>query len=145
MSKQFHGLFSLGLAGAAIVIALVTAFRAAWFWGVLYLALCLAAPPIILRLYCAKCPAKLCCAHVIPGKAAAKIIRQPGAYTPTEKGWTFLILLLMFGLPQAWLWRELWALAAFWTLLAFAVVEIRMCICPACRNVYCPLNVGARG
>jgi len=142
MTKRFHGITSILLVAVAIAIAAVATFRASWVLGVVYLALCAVSLLTIVYAYCAKCPCKEHCAHVLLGKAAMAFDRQPGPYTATEIGALILAGLLLIGLPQCWLWRYTGLFVAFWVLNAIAVTQIRIVVCPACDNTHCPLNPG---
>lgn len=140
MSTRFHGVVSISLVGISVLAATVTAFQASLALGLVYLAGCALAPLAIVYAFCAKCPCRTRCAHVIFGKLAVALTdRQPGPYTPIELAVLGLGLLWLLGLPQVWLWRTPVWLAVFWLLNAVAVVQIRLAVCPACDNAYCPL------
>ncbi len=143
MTSRFHGVTSVVFAAVAIVIAVITAFRASVGSGVVYLAICAAASLTIIYAYCAKCPCKEHCAHVLPGKAAMLFDRQPGPYTATEIAALVLALLLLIVPPQFWLWQNTGLLVAFWVLFAIAAIQARGFVCPACDNTHCPLNLGS--
>jgi hypothetical protein len=141
MSKQrLHGVVSLGLVGVSIGIALVVMFRAAWGWGVLYVAISAASGYGIVYAYCAKCPCKVRCGHVLPGKAAQRFKRQPGPYTATDNMILVLGLIGVIALPQIWLWRDPALFGVFWLLTGIALVDILRVVCRACNNIYCPLQ-----
>jgi hypothetical protein len=140
MTKQFHGVTSLGFAAIAIAIAAVLMFRTSLTLGVVYLAACALGGATIVYAYCARCPCKAHCAHVLPGKAALAFDRQPGPYTATEIVALALAGLLIIGLPQFWLWRYLGPFIAHWVLMAVALVQVRIVVCRSCDNVYCPLK-----
>ena len=69
MAGKFHGVVSLLLITAAVVIALAYMLSQSISRGLVYLAILMLANPIVLYSYFAKC---LCretsCSHVIPGK-----------------------------------------------------------------------------
>ena len=138
--KQFHGITSLTLTAVAIVIAAVTAFQTSWTLGIICLAICLIAPPVIVYAYCAKCACKVHCAHVLPGKVARLFDRAPGPYSKAEMSGMTLSLLLLIGVPQLWLWRSIGLLIVFWILIVFAVMQIRLFVCKTCGNTHCPLG-----
>jgi hypothetical protein len=143
MSTRFHGVASISLVGIAIVIAAVVMFQVSWLLGALYLVGCLVAPLGIVYAFCAKCPCRGHCAHVIFGKLATALTnRQPGPYLRSEVAVVAGALLWLLGLPQIWLWRSLGLFAAFWVLNAVAVLQIRLAVCRICENVYCPMRVG---
>ena len=73
MSTRFHGLMSVTLVAIAILIAVLMLAQIAWGWVVGYILLCAVGGGAILYAYCAKCPCKACCAHVLPGKIAGPV------------------------------------------------------------------------
>jgi hypothetical protein len=114
-------------------------FESSAWMGIGYLLICGISPLTILYAFCAKCPCQAHCGHVFPGRVAKVFKQRPaGPYTTGEVTMTGLVLLLLMGLPQFWLWQSPWLLAAFWGLYAIAVVQIRTVVCRACDNVYCP-------
>jgi len=126
---------------AAVLIAAVVMFKTSWVLGVVYLAICVAGSGAILFAYCAKCPCKAHCAHIFPGKAAMAFDRQPGPYTAAELAAPVVTLLLLLGLPQFWLWRNMGLFITFWVLSAIAFFQIRTVVCRACDNSHCPLKI----
>jgi hypothetical protein len=144
MSARFHGVMSISLVGVSIVVAALVAFQTSPLLGIAYVVGCALAPLGIVYAFCAKCPCRTHCAHVIFGKLAVALTnRQPGPYTPAEMAVVGLGLLWLLGLPQVWLWRNLALFVVFWVLNAVAVVQIRLAVCPACDNVHCPMGAGS--
>lgn len=141
MSRKFHGVTSLALAGVAVVLAILALFRFSGVVGVIYLAGLAIGAPLILWAYCAKCEGKHDCAHVLPGRLAAMFERPAEPYTSAEFWLMYLGLALMLLLPQIWLWRSLGLLIAFWLLLGIAFLQIRRNVCRGCGNDLCPLQV----
>lgn len=137
---QRYGVLSLGIMGVAAIFAALAMFATSWLLGVVYLAICAFTPQAIVYGFCAKCPNKEQCGHVFPGKAAMRMLRPAGAYTPFELGGLGVAAILLFGFPQVWLWRYPALFWAFWGLLIVAGVMIRLAMCPVCGNVYCPGN-----
>ena len=76
--SQFYGVPSLILVGIAIVLGVVAIFQASLWLGIGYLLLSGIAAYVVIYAYCAKCPSKAQCAHVLPGKAALAIQRKLG-------------------------------------------------------------------
>jgi hypothetical protein len=143
MSARFHGVVSIGLVGLAILLAVVVVLPSSPVLGVVYLAGCMVALLGIVYAYCAKCPCRVHCAHLVFGKLASALTdRQSGPYTPAEIAVVGLALLWLLGLPQIWLWRSLGVFIAFWVLSAVAVFQIRLVVCRGCENVYCPMRAG---
>ena len=152
MSTKFHGLMSLGLVGAAVVIAAVTAFAESLLLGVVYLAVCAGAIAAVINAYCAKCPCKANCGHVIPGKLALMLThRRPGPFTKGDLAIVGVGLLILLGVPNVWMRQNATLTVVFWVLVVVGVVQIRSFVCRACGNNLCPLNkaysasVGQRG
>lgn len=139
-THQMHGTISLGLMGIAGAIAAVVMFLTSWGLGISYLVLCGVGGMAVIYGFCAKCPAKENCGHVLPGKLAMHFNRKPGAYTWLELGVLAIAIALMFGIPQFRLWRYPKLFAAFWGLSAIAFFQIRLTMCRVCDNVYCPVN-----
>jgi hypothetical protein len=140
LTERFHGITSIGLVLIATIIAAAAMFQTSWVLGIVYLVICVAAPGAIIYAYCAKCPCQAHCGHVFPGKVAMAFDRQPGPYTTAELAVLALALLSLIGLPQFWLWRYTGLFVAYWALNAVAFAQIRLVVCRACDNVYCPLR-----
>jgi len=141
MNTRFYGVTSLALVGIATVIAASVLFGVSWLLGGIYLILSATGAGGIIYAYCAKCPCKAHCAHVIPGKLARNINRQPGPYTTLEQVVVVTALVAILGLPQPWLWRSLWLFIAYWVLALVAFVEILSFVCRTCGNVHCPVKM----
>ena len=140
MSMRFHGVMSVLLVAAAVIVAVLMLAQVGWGWVLGYLLLCAAGGSAVLYAYCAKCPCKACCAHVLPGKIAGVFPRNPGPYSPIEVAAVIVAGVLILGLPQLWLWRSLVAGVVFWLLSAVAVIQILTFICGACPNTHCPVG-----
>lgn len=147
MTTRFHGLTSLGLVGCALILALVILFQESIVLGIVYLGVCTAGMVVVLYAFCARCPCKKHCGHVLPGQIAGRFHRRPGPYTPTDFAATAIALLILLGLPQFWLWQHPGVAVVFWVLTGIGLVQIRTYICRACTNVFCPLHAryGAAG
>ena len=63
--SQFYGVTSLILVGIAIVLGIVAIFQASLWLGIGYLLLSGIAAFVVIYAYCAKCPRKAQCAHVL--------------------------------------------------------------------------------
>lgn len=143
LNARFHGVMSIGLVGVSVGLAAVVMFQVSVALGVVYLIGCAVAPLAIVYAYCAKCPCRSHCAHVIFGKLAVALTnRQPGPYSRGEVAVVVVTLLWLLGLPQIWLWRWLGLFVAFWLLNAVAVLQIRLVVCRSCENVFCPMRAG---
>ena len=141
MRSNFHGVFSLILILASVVIALSYMLSVSPGWGFVYLGTIILVNPIVLYAYCAKC---LCrddaCSHVFPGKLTRWLPpRKQGPYTRMDYFWTALALMALFGFPMPWLWQSNVRFFGYWLLLLLGLAEILFFVCHACRNQNCPM------
>jgi len=143
-SKRFHGITSLILVLLACGLGLVAILLDSWGWGLIYLGVMAGAPIVVVRTYCAKCACKEHCAHVWPGKIARSFAKDPGPYPVAEIMSVVVALAALIGLPQFWLWQRAILLVPFWAFTGIALTQIRLAICPACHNTFCPFRVKAR-
>jgi hypothetical protein len=144
VSARVHGIVSITLVLVSTFVATVAAFLTSWVLGLTYLVVCGLGLGGILFAYCAKCPCREQCGHVIPGKVVGALgQRTPGPYTPLELVVVGLALLGLVAVPQAWLWHYPAMFMVFWAMTIIAVVQIRAFVCRACDNVYCPARAGS--
>jgi hypothetical protein len=142
MTRQVHGLISLGFIFIAVAVGAYAIFVSSTFLAALYAIISALSGLLVLLAYCTKCPKKESCAHVIPGRIA-KLLPPRRTGRPYS---LFEYAVVAFGIgvivlvPQYWLLSNYWLLAAFWVLLLIGFVEIRLCVCRGCGNVYCPLS-----
>jgi len=140
--KKFHGIFSLLIFAAAMIMAIVVILLQTWVFAVIYLAVIIASFLTVSFLYCAKCPCRLSgCAHVIIGKLSRLVPeRRQGNYTLFDILGTFLAMGIILFYPQFWLVDYPLLLIIFWGLGGFAFLEIFLKVCTACENHVCALN-----
>ncbi len=142
MRGNFHGVFSLIMILASVLIALIYMLNVSPGWGLIYLGTIILANPIVLYAYCAKC---LCrddgCSHVFPGKLTRLLpSRKQGPYTLMDYFWTALSLIALFGFPIPWLWQSNVLFFGYWLLLLIGLAEIPFFVCRTCRNENCPMS-----
>lgn len=141
MRSNFHGVFSLILILASVVIALFYLLSVSSGWGLAYLGVIVFANPIVLYAYCAKC---LCrddaCSHLLPGKLTRWLpTRKQGFYTRIDYFWTALSLMALFGFPVPWLWQSKALFFGYLLLLLIGLAEILFLVCRTCLNKNCPI------
>ena len=141
MRSNFHGIFSLILILASVVIALFYLLGLSPGWGLAYLVVILVANPLVLYAYCAKC---LCrddaCSHVLPGKLTRWLpARKQAPYTRMDYFWTVLPLMVLFCFPAPWLWQSKALLLVYLLLLLTGFAEILFFVCRTCLNKNCPI------
>jgi len=141
MSSKFHGVFSLLLILASVIIAAGYLLGNFTGWGLVYLGIIALTNPIVLYSYCAKCLCRAdACSHVIPGKLTRLLpVGRRGPYSFWDYLATALSLATLFGFPQIWLWRSKGLFVLFWILVTIALVEILFFVCRTCRNANCPI------
>lgn len=140
------GVLSLALVALASLIAFFVVFAESALYGAIYLGILILAPLVILRLYCTKCPCQENCAHVFPGKIAARFFaKREGPYTATDILFFGLAMLLLIGYPQIWLIADQGFLLIYWILVILGGIQVLFVLCRRCGNHYCMLNriVGA--
>ncbi len=142
MRRQTHGAVSLGLVALALAAACQSLFQQSWALGMLYMFLIGIAVPVVLFSFCAKCPDRDRCGHVIPGRVAGRLFKdvKSGPYSSRDLLLTAAALAVLVFLPQVWLWRHPIAFGAFWILMGLAAVDIRSAVCRDCGNDRCPGN-----
>lgn len=138
--RRFHGIASLVLILLVSLASLAVISWKARGWGIVYLGVLVTAPQLLLRAFCTKCPCQAHCGHVFPGRAAMAFAREPRPYTPLEIITLVVTAALVFGMPQPWLWQMPFLFAAYWIVTGIALAQIRLAMCPACTNVFCPLK-----
>jgi hypothetical protein len=139
--RNFHGVFSLILLLASVVMALSYILILSLGWGLAYLGIIMLANPIVLYAYCTKC---LCredaCSHVFPGRLTRLLpARKQGPYTFSDYFWTGICLMVLFAFPIPWLWQSKMVLFGYWLLLIIGLAEILFLVCRTCRNENCPV------
>jgi hypothetical protein len=141
MKSNFHGVFSLVLILASVVMALSYMLILSLGWGLAYLVVIIIANPIVLYAYCAKC---LCredaCSHVFPGKLTRLLpARKQGPYAIADYFWTALGLMVLFAFPIPWLWQSKIIFFGYGSLLIIGLAEILFLVCRTCSNANCPM------
>ena len=122
--SKLHGLSSIVLFYAAMILALVEVSRQTMPAGVIFLALILAATFGIVYSYCAKCCCKHRCSHVVLGKLTRFVPdRKIERYTWQDYTALILSFLVVLVYPQFWIWENIWLACGF--LAACAVCCLR--------------------
>lgn len=141
MKREIHGVISLFLVFAAVVIGLISVFRGSTPMAVAYLVIIFLSTIGIIYSFCSKCSCRSeGCGHVLPGKIAGMLPpREEGAYTFPDIGGVVISLILLFAFPQHWLWGTPILMIIFWVFIIIGLIEIRIYVCPMCSNENCPM------
>ncbi len=136
--KKLYGIFSLLCFAAAVGLGFEAIHQSSVQWSLLYLLITAASGIVVIGAFCAKCPVKTECAHVLPGLAARLLNRPPGPYSKAEMLLTSLAIGIILIFPQPWLFRNMCLLVPFWTISLAGLLFIVRNICGTCQNKYCP-------
>jgi hypothetical protein len=142
MVNKFHGIFSLLLAASAILLSVMMMFKNSAVMGFAFTVFCITAAFVIISLFCAKCPSRENCGHVVPGFIADQLFKQvrPAPYTIVEIVAFVLCMGVVIIVPQFWLLKNMAAFTGYWLILCFAGISIKKNVCTTCENNFCPSN-----
>lgn len=141
MIKKHYGIIGLMMMTGAILVGLygIIQFSPAaagiYFIGSITILL------IFVYAFCAKCPIRDHCVHVIFGIMTHLM---PGRTTGPYTRWDLIGMSLFFGFvalfPQYWLIRNPFLMLAFWVLFFGDLVITHYRCCQGCGNIYCGLR-----
>lgn len=141
MAKQTFGFIGLLMLIAAVLVGTFGIFPSSILAAGAYIVGSIAVFLVFVYAYCAKCPARDNCTHVIQGMLTRCMPgRRPGAYTLGD----LLGLVVFFGFialfPQYWLIKNPTLMLLFWALfLGNLAITYFMC-CKGCGNKNCMLR-----
>ena len=141
MSKKLYGIIALILFLAAFLAGLYGILQYSVTAGGIYLVGSIAVFLIFVYAFCAKCPVRDDCTHVLQGMLTHCM---PGRTTGPYSRSDLLGLLLFFGFvalfPQYWLMKNLVLMVLFWILFLGNLVITHFMCCKGCGNIYCMLR-----
>ena len=138
--KRTLGVVTLLLVGAVVGMAVSQLLQISLVWGVLYLVGVFSGGYFVVSRYCAKCPCKTHCPHIITGWLAHNIDRKPGPYTRFELNSLSVSMLLIVLPPIFWLIPSPLLLVIYLGVMAASVGMIVAWLCRSCANVNCPIR-----
>lgn len=138
--RQIHGIFSLLLLAAAVIVATYAIVQSSVMWAVLYIVGILLSALVVVYSFCTKCPCRNTdCGHVIPGKLIRVFPpREGGPYTFRDKTGIVVPIVFMIVFPQYWLLTQPVFSVLFAVLCLIAAADIQFFACKGCNNEYCP-------
>lgn len=143
INRDLYGITSLIFILTAILLADIYLFENKVVWGFIYSLFILISNFFIIYVFCRKCPCKRECRHIIPGRLAQAFkVKPDGPYSIFEKISIGILLLILAGLPQIWIWKSTDIFFAFWILIIIGLTQIRTVVCKGCKNSFCPINTG---
>jgi hypothetical protein len=141
MSTKTYGFVGLVMLITAVLVGLYGILPYSVTAAGIYLIGSIAVFLIFVNAYCAKCPARDNCTHVLQGMLTHCM---PGRTTGAYSSGDLLGLLLFFGFvalfPQYWLIQNLLLMLLFWILFLGNLVITHFMCCKGCGNVYCMLR-----
>jgi hypothetical protein len=141
MSAKTYGIIGLLMLIAAVLVGLYGILPYSLTAAGIYLAGSIVVFLIFVFAFCAKCPARDTCTHVLQGMLTRCMPgRTTGPYSPGD----LLGLLVFFGFvalfPQYWLIQNLMLMVLFWLLFLGNLVITHFMCCRGCGNIYCMLR-----
>lgn len=136
--KKFHGVFSLLLFISALILAAYSICIQNFTLGIAYSVAIPTGFLVIAGVFCSRCPcAPNNCSHVLVGYLTIPFKKKEGNYKLSEYIWTGVVLAVLIGVPQYWLFQEYWMAIVFWGLSLLAGIEINLFVCKQCGNKFC--------
>ena len=141
MSAKTYGVIGLVMLTAAVLVGLYGIFRYSVTAAGIYLIGSIAVFLIFVYAFCAKCPIRDTCTHVIQGMVTHLMPgRTPGAYSRSDLLGTLLFFGFVALFPQYWLIRNPVLMLVFWILFIGNLVITHYGCCKGCGNKYCLLR-----
>jgi hypothetical protein len=135
-----HGIISMIIFFAAIVLGISAIFKESAYMGIGYISFLPLGFVIIIYSYCTKCAGRFHCGHIIIGRIAQQFPkRKQRAYSKSDYAGVIIPLLTMMLFPQIFLWKTTWMFISFWFLSIVAVLEINKFVCSKCQNSQCAM------
>ena len=141
LSPRFHGVLTLALLLASLLVGLVAIALKSAPAAVLYGLMVLVGLPTIVYLFCGKCVCRgQACLMVLPGRLSLRLpARKTETYAKADFAGILGTLTLLALFPQYWLWQTKPLFIAFVILILVAHAEIMLFVCRACENCRCPV------
>ena len=142
LSPRFHGVLTLALLIACLLVGLVAVALRSTPAAVLYGLIILVGLPVIVYLFCGKCACRgEGCLMLFPGRLSMRLpARKTDAYTRADFAGILGTLVLLAVFPLYWLWQSKPLLVLFAVLGMAAHAEVALFVCKACENCRCPVN-----
>jgi hypothetical protein len=140
MNRQIHGILSLLILFAAVLVAALAIVQSSVIWTILYLVGIFLSCLVVIYSFCTKCPCrKSGCGHVIPGKLTRFFPPRPEEpYSFMDRTGVVVPVVFMIVFPQYWLLAHPVYFYLFAVLCLVAAADIQFFVCKGCTNCYCP-------
>ena len=141
MSKKTVGIIALALITAAFITGLYGILLYSVIMTGIYLIGSIAVFLFFVYAFCAKCPVRNDCNHVLMGMATHLMpARTTGAYSRCDLLGTVLFFGFIALFPRYWLIRNPLLMLVFWILFFGNLVITHYWCCKGCGNTCCPLR-----
>ncbi|NLV25898.1 MAG: hypothetical protein GXY48_01810 [Methanomicrobiales archaeon] len=140
MKKKIFGIVGLIFGIIAILTGVYALYLNSLFMAGGYLFFVAIVGVLFTRFFCASCPIKDTCIHILPGYIARIWKERPGPYTPVNlliSGFLFVIIFLP---PLPALIRLPVPLLIFLVCIGLAALTSIQFLCPECENRFCPFR-----
>jgi len=141
MSAKTYGFIGLVMLIAAVLVGLYGILQYSVTTAGVYLVGSIAVFLIFVYAFCAKCPVRDNCTHILQGMVTRIM---PGRPTGPYSACDLLGLGVFFGFvalfPQYWLMRNPMLMLVFWILFLGNLLITHFGCCMGCGNVYCMLR-----
>lgn len=145
MTQQGYGILAVCMLVAVICIGVYGIIGFSLTAAAAYLAGCIVLMVLLVYVFCAKCPIRLSCHHVLMGLMTRIMPRRKEApYTPCEIVGTFVFFVFIALFPQYWLVRDPALLLLFWVLFTGQWILTHFTLCRGCGNTFCILRSDER-
>jgi hypothetical protein len=141
MSKKTYGIIGLVMYIAAFLVGLYGILPYSVTAAGIYLVGSIAVFLIFVYAFCAKCPVRDNCTHVLQGMVTHLMPgRTTGAYSRCDLLGTLLFFAFVALFPQYWLIRNPMLMLVFWILFLGNLAITHYMCCKGCGNIYCLLR-----
>ena len=140
MNRTIPGTLGLICGTIAILVGIFSFSQISYNLAAGYLLVCLIAGMLIVRVFCASCPIKRTCVHILPGYLAQFWNQPAGPYSSGKIILTGILFAIIILIPQAVLITSLHLFVLFWICIIIAAMSSYLILCPGCGNQYCPFR-----
>lgn len=140
MNRTIPGTLGLICGTIAILVGIFSFSQISYNLAAGYLLVSLIAGMLIVRVFCASCPIKGSCVHILPGYLAQFWNQPPGPYSSVKIYLTGILFAIIILIPQAVLITSLHLFVLFWICIIIAAMSSYLILCPGCGNQYCPFR-----
>lgn len=140
MHAATWGTISLLLGVSAVLFGFLAMISESLNLGLLYLICAGGCGILIIAVFCAACPIKTSCVHIIPGYLTRFFPSRNGPYTKAELIITTMLFTVIILPPQFFLIHQVYFLVLYWIFLGGAALTSHLVLCPGCGNRFCPLR-----